>query len=73
MVDSQYSTNDYKLFKISIGAVIKNTEMLSFFPDCLKTKKMCKNASEELPFLIRCVPDLHKTQKMCDEVIVENG
>ena len=28
MVDSEYSTNIYKSFKISIEAVIKNPEML---------------------------------------------
>ena len=37
MVDSQYSTDDYKFFKINIGATIKHPEMLTFFPDCLKT------------------------------------
>ena len=42
MVDSKYSTDDYKSSKINIGAVIKNPEMLTFVPYHLKTKKMCK-------------------------------
>ena len=28
----------------NIGTVMKNPEMLEFFPDHLKTKKMCKHA-----------------------------
>ena len=39
MVDSVYSTDNYKSSKISIGTVMKNPEMLIFFPDYLKTKK----------------------------------
>ena len=38
MVDSAYSTGNYKSSKINIGAVIKNLEMLKFVPDHLKTK-----------------------------------
>ena len=38
MVDSPYSTGNYKSSKINIGAVIKNPEMLKFVPDHLKTK-----------------------------------
>ena len=37
MVDSKYSTDNYKSSKISIGAVIKNLELLKFVPDHLKT------------------------------------
>ena len=39
MVDSEYSTDNVKFSKISIGAVIKNPEMLKFVPDHLKPKK----------------------------------
>ena len=39
MADSEYSRDIYKSAKISIGTVIRNTEMLSFFADHLKTKK----------------------------------
>ena len=42
MVDS---ADNYKTLKISIGAVMKNLEMLRFAPDHFKTKKMCKNAA----------------------------
>ena len=44
--------NIYKSVKIRIGAVIRNPEMLKFVPDLLKTKKMCKHAVKQLPFLI---------------------
>ena len=43
MVDSEYSTNNYKSLKIITGAITKNPEMLRFIPDHLKTKKMCKH------------------------------
>ena len=39
MVDSEYSTNNYKSIKISIETVMKNSEMLKFVPDHLKNKK----------------------------------
>ena len=34
----------YKSLNISIGTIMKNPEMLNFFPHHLKTKKMCKYA-----------------------------
>ena len=40
MVDKAYSQDNYKSSKISIGALIKNLEMLRFVPNHLKTKKM---------------------------------
>ena len=43
MVDSEYSTGNYKSLTISIGAVIKNQGMIRFNPDYLKIKKMCKH------------------------------
>ena len=46
-----------KSIKISIGAVMKNPEMLRIVPDHLKTTKMCKHAVKKLPFVIRYVPD----------------
>ena len=39
MVDSEYSINNYKSSKFSIGAIIKNPDMLNFVPDHLKTEK----------------------------------
>ena len=47
---------------------MKNSEMLKFVLDNLKTKKMCNHVVKKLPFLIRYVP-----QQMCDEAILENG
>ena len=38
MVDSEYSTGNYKSSKISIGAIMKNPEMLRLVPDHLQTK-----------------------------------
>ena len=38
MVDSEYSTDNYKSLKISIGAIMKNPEMLRLVPDHLQTK-----------------------------------
>ena len=46
MVDSGYG------MKISIGAIMKNPEMLRFVPDHLKTKKMCKYAVKKLLFIL---------------------
>ena len=34
----------YKPLNINIGTVMKNPGMLTFVPDHLKTKKMCKHA-----------------------------
>ena len=51
MVDSEYSSEDYKSSKISIGRKMKNPELLNIFPDHLKTKNMCKLAIKELPFV----------------------
>ena len=38
MIDSECSTEDYKSQKISIGATMKNLEMLKFAPHYLKNK-----------------------------------
>ena len=57
MVDSEYSPDNYNSSKISIGAIIKNPDMLKFVPDHLKTKKMCKHAVRKLPFVTIYVPD----------------
>ena len=51
MVVSENSNDNCKTLKISIGTIIKNPEMLTFVPDHLKTKKMCKNAIKKLPFV----------------------
>ena len=49
MVDSEYSTGDYKSSKISIKEVMKNPEMLKFVPDHLKTKQICNYVVKNLP------------------------
>ena len=50
MLDSEYSTDRQKSPKISIGAIMKNPEILKFVPDYLETKLVCKHAVKELPF-----------------------
>ena len=45
MFDSEYSIDTDKPVKISIGIVKRNSEMLKFVPDSLKTKKMCKQGA----------------------------
>ena len=57
MVVSKYSIDDYMPSKIVTGALIQNPEMLKFFPDRLKTKKMGKHAVKILPFVIRYIPN----------------
>ena len=57
MVDCEYSMDIYTSEKISIGTVMRNSEMLKFVSDHLKTKTMRKHAVEKLTFLIRFVPD----------------
>ena len=49
MFESEYSQDNYKSLKISIGTIIKNSEMLRFVPDTLKLKRS-KNAVTKLPF-----------------------
>ena len=73
MVDSEYSPENYKLSKVGIEAIIKNTEMLRFNFDHLMTKILCKNAVKKLSFVIRYVTDRYKNQEMCDKVILENS
>ena len=51
------SMDTYKSLNFNIGTVIKNPEMVKFFPDHLKTKQMCNYAAKKLPFVIRYVPD----------------
>ena len=63
----------YKSLNISIGTAMKHPEMLTFVPDHLKTKKICKHAVKELPYVLRYVSDRYKTQQMCDKAILENG
>ena len=33
---------------------------------------MCKHAVEELPYLLKYVPDRYKTQQMCEKAILKN-
>ena len=62
IVDSEYSTDNYKSPKISIGAVMKNPEMFKFVSDHLKTKKMYKHAVT----FCESVHDLYINKKMCN-------
>ena len=64
---------DSKTLKIRIGTIIKNLGMLTFVPDHLKAKKMCKNALKKLPFVVKYVPDRYKTKKICDKGIIKTG
>ena len=57
MVDSRYSTDDYKSLNINIAAITKNLQMLRFILDHLKTKRMCEILLKKLSFVIRYVPD----------------
>ena len=57
MVGREYRADNYKSLEISIGVVIKHSEMLRFILDHLKTKKMCKDDFKKLPCVIRYVPD----------------
>ena len=72
MVVSKNNPDNYKTLKVSIGTVIKDSEMLRFVPDHLKTKKICKNAVKKLPFLMKYVSDRYKTKEICDKVIIHN-
>ena len=65
--------DNYKSLNINIGTVIKNSEMLKFVFDPLKTKKICKHLVKKLPYLLRYVPDQCKSKQMCDKTILENG
>ena len=51
MVEIENSPDNYKMVKISIVTIIKNSEMLKFVRDHLKNKKTCKNAVKRLLFV----------------------
>ena len=53
MVVSEYSTDNYKSSKIGIRTIMKNSEMLKFVTNNLKTKKMCKHGIKRLSFIKR--------------------
>ena len=57
----------YKSLNISIVTVMKNSEMVKFVPDHLKTKKLCKYAVKKLPYVLKYVPDQYSNQQMCDK------
>ena len=73
MVGSECGMEDYQSPEVSIGAIMKNQDILKFVSDYLKTKKMCWHAVKKLPFVIRYVSDWYKTQQVCDKAILENG
>ena len=64
------------LEKVSLGAVMKNQDMLRFIPNYFQTKKMRKRAIKKITvfsILVRCVSDRYKIQEMFDEGILENS
>ena len=48
---------DSKAQKLNIGEITRNSEMLEFVADHLKTKKMCKHTVNMLPFLVKYIPE----------------
>ena len=57
-----YIMKVYKSLNISIVTVMKNSEMVKFVPDHLKTKKLCKHAVKKLPYVLKYVPDQCSSQ-----------
>ena len=72
MIHSEYTTDNYKPLKVSIGATIKTPEMLELIAVHLKTKVMCYDAVKKLSFLTRYFPDQCRTHQMCQRAILEN-
>ena len=68
MADSEYSLDNYTSLKISIGAIIKNSDL---FLMTLKLKRSVKKAYESsVPnSLIKYVSNRFKIQEMCHKVI----
>ena len=71
MVDSEYSTENYKPLKINIET--KNVEIIRVVSDYLKIKRLRKYAVKKLPHVIGHVPYQYKAQEICDKAAVENG
>ena len=42
MIESENSPDNFKILKISIGAIMKNPEMLKLVPDHYNTKKILR-------------------------------
>lgn len=61
--NSEYRAGYYKYLKISIRALMKNSEMLKFILGYFKTKKMCNYAVKKLFFAVRYVPDKCEIKK----------
>ena len=68
MVYSEYSMDIYKSLNISIGTVMKYSEMLKIVLDHFKIKNIRKHAIK-----IRHVSDQYKIQQLCDNAISKNG
>ena len=60
MADSEWCVGNYKSLKISIGAIMKNLQLLRFVPDHVKTKIISKHVVKKLIFAIRFVLDWYK-------------
>ena len=75
MVDNEYSKGDYRSSKISVGAAMKNLEMLKVIPDHLKSEKrvVMQFFFFFFFFVIRYIPDKYNTKYMCNKAILENG
>ena len=70
MVDSEYSTNNYKFLQISTQAITKSSKILRLVSDHFKTKRMCKNTVKKLSFVIRYVFYQYKTKQTSDNFIL---
>ena len=57
----------FKSLNISIGTVMKDSEISKLVPNNFKIKKMCSHAVKKLPYLLRYVADQYKTQKLYEE------
>ena len=51
---------------------MRNSEVLKFVANHLKTKIMHKHAVKKLHFLIKYVPDQDKTQQITDKAVLVN-
>ena len=66
MVDSEYTSDNYKSLKLGIGEVIKRLKMLRFVPDQLQAKRLFKNDVTKLSAKLTVVDKVIDTRlKKC--------
>ena len=68
----KYRTGIYKSLNIDFWTVMRNSEVLKFVANHLKTKIKHKPAVKKLHFLIKYVPDQDKTQQITDKAVLVN-